>query len=267
MFGCYLLPHYLCSTKTDSMGSLYKYTAWILLMVLAAAVTIILSGVRMCTGSTRSTPFDDKGYNQTLIRLPEVKTVGEMSVEQALLQRRSVRQYSNEALSLQTAGQLLWAAYGISDSSGGVLRHTAPSAGALYPLEIYLVAGNVEGLAPGIYKYLPQWHALSPLITGDVRKDLARASFGQKMIEAAPCSIVFTAVFKRTEKKYGQRGRERYVCMDLGHAAENVYLQATAMGCGTCAVGAFTDQEVSRVMQLRSEEDPLYILPVGKIIR
>jgi len=141
---------------------------------------------------------------------------------------------------------------------------TAPSAGALYPLEIYLVAGKVEGLSAGIYKYIPDGHSLELMAEGDVRSDLANAALEQDFITDAPASIVFTAIFSRTTQKYGERGRERYVCTDLGHAAQNVYLQAYALEIGTCAVGAFTDKMVSMVMMLENKEEPLYIMPLGK---
>ncbi len=164
---------------------------------------------------------------------------------------------------------MLWAAYGVTEdrSSPSFLRgglRTAPSAGGLYPLEIYLVAGKVTGLSSGIYKYHSENHTLELISKGDVRKELAQAATDQKFIETAPVSLVYSAVFSRTTNKYGKRGRERYVCIDLGHSAQNVYLQAYALNLGTCAVGAFTDDMVSIVMQLPGNEEPLYIMPIGK---
>jgi SagB-type dehydrogenase family enzyme len=192
-----------------------------------------------------------------------------VSVEQALAVRRSVRHFGPEGLSLVQVSQLLWAAYGVSKpwpesaSLAGGLR-TAPSAGACYPLELYLVVGNVAGLPAGVYRYRSDSHALRPVRTGDVRAALCAAAWGQEFVSAAPVSIVYFAVYRRTTDRYGRRGRERYVCMDLGHSAENVYLQCAALGLGTCAVGAFNDAAVSRVICANQAEEPLYIMPVGR---
>lgn len=190
-----------------------------------------------------------------------------MTVEEALSKRRSVREYKDTCLTLQEVSQLLWAAYGISDSVkwNGFGLHTAPSAGALYPLELYLVAGNVSGLPAGIYKFRPKGHCLILVKSGDNRSDLCDAALKQKMIKYAPASIVYSAIFARTTEKYGNRGRERYVCMDLGHSGENIYLQATAMGIGTCAIGAFEDKKVAKIINMSKDEEPLYIMPVGKL--
>jgi SagB-type dehydrogenase family enzyme len=142
---------------------------------------------------------------------------------------------------------------------------TAPSAGATYPLEIYLVAGEVTDLPDGIYRYIPEDHALVKVGDGDKRSELCRAAHGQDMVREAPASIVYSAIYERTASRYGSRGRDRYVCMDLGHSAQNVYLQAFALGIGTCAVGAFSDEAVKKVMPFAKNEIPLYIMPLGKI--
>jgi SagB-type dehydrogenase family enzyme len=131
-------------------------------------------------------------------------------------------------------------------------------------LDIYLVCGNVDGLPAGIYKYLSENHSLELVSKGYVSRELAKAALEQDFLETAPISIMYVAVFSRTTQKYGERGRERYVCMDLGHSAQNVYLQAYSLNLGTCAVGAFTDKMVSMVMLLTDKEEPLYIMPVGK---
>ena len=207
--------------------------------------------------------------NENMIKLPDPRLESEISVEEALQNRRSLREFLNEPLSLEQVSQILWAAYGITEDRDnpaflrGGLR-TAPSAGALFPLELYLVSGYVDGLKKGIYKYIPNGHLLELVSEGDIRRELAEAALDQEFIEQAPASIVYTAIFRRTTQKYGDRGRERYVCMDLGHAAQNVYLQAYALNMGTCAVGAFTDKMVSMVMLLPDNEEPLYIMPFGK---
>lgn len=204
------------------------------------------------------------------IVLPDPEFSSQVSVEEALLNRRSVREYSAEQLTMQEISQVLWAAYGITDKQSypsfllGGLR-TAPSAGALYPLEIYLIAGNIMGLKPGVYKYESNGHLLIPFQDGDIRADLAEAALDQAFLKEAPAIIFYSAVFKRTTQKYGDRGHERYVCMDVGHSAQNVYLQAYTLGIGTCAVGAFSDKMVSNVLMIPDDEEPLYLMPFGKI--
>ncbi len=194
------------------------------------------------------------------IRLPEPRRSSEVSLEQSLLSRRSVRTYKDAPLTVSEIGQLLWAAQGITGS--GRFR-TAPSAGALYPLEAYVVAGRVNGLAPGVYKYAPGRHELTSVTAGDLREELADAGLGQESIEDGAIDIVFAAIYRRTTKKYGDRG-VRYVHMEAGHAAQNVCLQANAMGLGTVTIGAFRDDAVKRILKMPEEEEPLYILPVGK---
>ncbi|MBA7537150.1 hypothetical protein ES705_29417 [subsurface metagenome] len=201
--------------------------------------------------------------------LPSPQTDSIVSLEQTLLKRRSHRNFLNDAINLEELSQILWAAYGITKSKnfppslqGGF--KTAPSAGATYPLNLYAVAGNVKGIETGVYRYISLDHKLKRMIDEDVRQFLAQAAFDQEMIRIAPAAIFFSAVFERATKRYGNRGRDRYVCTDLGHSAQNVYLQAEALNLGTCAIGAFNDKQVREVMQLSEEEEPLYIMPVGK---
>lgn len=238
-----------------------------IVMISFAFVMIVSFQLNNNTSATMLNNPDPQTRNKQF--LPEPRLTSDISVEEALLNRRSVREFKTDPVKMDDVSQLLWAAYGIThkQSSPDFLRgglRTAPSAGGLYPLEIYLVTGNVEGLKPGIYKYHSELHQLELLSEGDIRKDLANAALAQDFIAQAPASLVFSAVFKRTTQKYGKRGRERYVCMDLGHSAENVYMQAVALNLGTCAVGAFTDEMVAMVMQLPDEETPLYIMPFGK---
>ena len=183
---------------------------------------------------------EDTQKGSNLIPLPKPKLESNISVEEALQGRRSIRSYKNEPLSLSEISQLLWAAYGVTQKMSGFRGglKTAPSAGATYPLEIYLVVGNVKGLTKGIYQYKPEGHTLKKVYTGDKRAELCAAAHGQSMVRNAPASIVYTAIFERTTGRYGGRGRDRYVCMDLGHSAQNVYLQAFTLNIGTCAVGA-----------------------------
>lgn len=194
------------------------------------------------------------------IRLPEPRRDGKVSLERTLALRRSVRSYRDVALSLADVGQLLWAAQGITQ---GERLRTAPSAGALYPLELYLVAGRVEGLGAGVYKYRPERHSLTRLAAEDRRAALAEAALGQQFIARAPATLVLAGVYERTAKRYGERA-PRYVHIEIGHAGQNVCLQAVALGLGSVTVGAFRDPDVKRILGLPQEEAPLYLLPVGR---
>lgn len=191
------------------------------------------------------------------IRLPKPKEKGSVSIEEALNQRKSVRDYKKASMSLEEVSQLLWAG-----SGKNLYRRTAPSAGATYPLEIYLIAGEVEGLEPGIYRYSIPRHSLEKTREQDVRKALCRAALEQRMIERAPVSIIISADYGRTTGHYGQRG-VRYVHMEVGHVGQNVSLQALAMSMGTVMIGAFDDQRVREILEI--DEEPLYIIPVGKV--
>jgi len=200
--------------------------------------------------------------------LPSPKIKSAMRIEEALANRRSHRHFQNKALSAEQLSQILWAAYGITKPMPGhpLLRgglRTTPSAGALYPLEIYVVVGNVIGIEAGVYKYVSQEHKIIRTIDKDIRKELSAAALDQVMVRDAPVTVVYSAVFRRTTGRYGERGRERYVFIELGHSAQNIYLQAEALHLGTCAIGAFIDSKVSELLQLSAEEEPLYLMPVG----
>ena len=194
--------------------------------------------------------------------LPRPQRDGEVSLERAIDSRRSVRSFSTRALSLEQAGQLLWAAQG--RPSGEDTRRTAPSAGATYPLETYLVSFAVTGLETGVYKYDPASHALTMVQRGDVRDGLLDAALRQRSIQTAAAMIVMTGVFDRTTQRYSDRG-ERYVHMEAGHAAQNAHLQASALGLGMVPIGAFHDAAVRQVLRLSTDEVPLYLLPVGRL--
>ncbi len=206
-----------------------------------------------------------------VVELPAPRFEGAVSVESAIKNRRSIRTYLDAPLALGEVSQLMWAAYGITKPlekgpafvRGGL--RTAPSAGALYPLELYLAAFNVTGLSPGIYWYNSEKHQLVRIADGDKRKEVTEAAFNQGMFKTAPAAIIYSAVYERNTKKYGERGRERYVCMDLGHSAENVYLQAYTLKIGTCAVGAFSDLWMKKAVGMTRQEEPLYIMPIGKV--
>jgi len=203
-----------------------------------------------CLAETGALP--EKGQTMQTLPMPSVK--GTVSVEETLARRRSIRTFKSDRLTLDQISQLLWAAQGITERRRGL--RTAPSAGATYPLTTYLVTDQ------GVFMYDPQKHALLPKRAGDVRPALAEAALGQSWVREAPASIVFAAIYERTTGRYGGRG-QRYVHMEAGHAAENVHLQAVALGLGSVPLGAFDDENVAEVLGLGREERPLYIIPVG----
>jgi len=196
------------------------------------------------------------------VNLEKPRFKGEMSVEEALYRRRSVRDYSPEPLSISEISQILWSAQGLTHPYG---YRTAPSAGALYPLEIYIHATRVENLPKGIYKYMPSKHSLLLIKEGDFSKELFKASLSQEQVLTAALIILIFGVFARTTSKYGKRGI-RYVFNEVGHVSQNIYLQATALRLGTVAIGAFYDEEIKSIVRAEKEEEPLYIMPIGKPI-
>jgi len=184
---------------------------------------------------------------------------GPLAVEQALQSRRSRRAFRADALALTEVAQLLWAAQGRTDDRG---HRTAPSAGALYPLELTLVAGRVEGLEPGIYRYLPDGHALGRAGGGDRRAAVAATTRGQTWVAGAPVLLVIAAAPLRTRQRYGARA-ERFVALEAGGVAQNVYLQAAARGWATVLVGAFDEPRLRDALGLGSDREPLALMPVG----
>ncbi|MBU7032940.1 MAG: SagB/ThcOx family dehydrogenase [Theionarchaea archaeon] len=194
------------------------------------------------------------------IILPPPLVEGDMSVEEAIRLRRSVRDFSDHSLTISHISQLLWSGQGITEA----FKRAAPSAGATYPLTLYLIVGEggVEGIPHGIYEYIPDSHSLICMKEGDFRSGIASACLNQTFIAKAPVSIVIAADYERTTRRYGERGI-RYVHMEAGHVGENIYLQAVALHLGTVVVGAFQDDELHHVLGLPVEEVPLYVMPVG----
>jgi SagB-type dehydrogenase family enzyme len=208
---------------------------------------------------------------QTIIKLPSPQLKGKVSLEETILRRRAVRRYRREPLDLSQLSQILWSAQGIT---GTREFRAAPSAGATYPLEIFVVVGKQgvtaskakqapKELQAGIYHYEADSHSLSLHKPADLRPDLARATLDQEFIIDAPVDIVICALYHRTSYRYGRRG-ERYVHMEVGHVGENIHLQAVALGLATLEVGAFHDEEVSKVLGVEEQIKPLYIMPLGK---
>lgn len=210
---------------------------------------------------------------QTTIELPNPRLKGNVSLEETILRRRAIRRYSKKPLLLSQLSQILWSAQGITGTRG---FRAAPSAGATYPLEIYVVIGeqcivageakqDFQEVQAGMYHYEPNAHSLSLHTSGDLRPYLARAALDEEFITKAPVDIVICALYHRTSYRYGKRG-ERYVHMEVGHVGENIHLQAVALGLSTVEVGAFNDEAVTKVLGVNQQFKPLYIMPVGKAV-
>ncbi len=231
---------------------------------LAVIATGLAASVLACASSEEKlspvTPPADTAPGP--VSLPPPALDGATAVERALNARRSRREYSQGALQVSELAQVLWAAQGVTQPATGF--RAAPSAGALYPLEVYVAVGNVAGLTAGVYKYEPQGHQLRRVCAGDRRAELSGAGLNQSPIKAAAAVLVLAAVYGRTKAKYGERG-VRYAHLEAGHAAQNVYLQAFCLGLGTVAIGAFDDQAVATIAALAADEEPLYLMPVGRL--
>jgi SagB-type dehydrogenase family enzyme len=189
-----------------------------------------------------------------IIPLPQPDLIGAMSLEETLMKRRSVRQFKDTPLTDFQIGQLLWAAQGITHPSG--LR-TAPSAGALYPLEIYAATQD------GLFHYQPQTHSLERVLDHDPRPSLYQAALRQNAVLEAPLVIVISAVFERTAQKYGEARTPQYVYLEAGHAAQNILLQAVALDLGAVPIGAFHEDQISQALALIPDQTPLYLIPIG----
>jgi len=217
-------------------------------LILVVVLLAVACGPAASTAAPPSAPV-------AVTPLPTPAVSGDVSLEAALAGRRSVREFSDRPLAAAELGQLLWAAQGITDPRG---YRTAPSAGALYPLEIYVAT------AGGLYHYQPARHALAVVGGSDVRQALYEAALRQEAVSRAPAVFVIAAVYERTAVKYGAERSPRYVHLEAGHAAQNVLLQAVALGLGAVPIGAFDDGAIQEAMGLPAEEQPLYLIPVGR---
>ncbi len=233
---------------------------FIALLAAFIAIVAIASGCLNLYNENREEEFPNE-FSE-LIKLPEPLTTGKISVEQAIQERRSVRNFTDKPLNLEEVSQILWAGQGITDQTRDF--RSAPSAGATYPLDLYLVIkkDGVIGLKEGVYIYDPVEHKLEQILKGDLNIDLKNAALGQSFIGDAPINIVVTGVYERTTSRYGERG-ERYVYMEVGHVGQNIYLQAESLGLGTVVVGAFHERNVKDILNLPSNSEPFYIIPVG----
>jgi SagB-type dehydrogenase family enzyme len=215
-----------------------------------------------CNNFTQKINNRQPGQIPAQIILPDPVFTSNVSIEEALLKRRSVRRYSNDQLELKDISQLLWAAQGITAASSG--GRTAPSAGALYPLELYVVCGNINTITPGVYHYLPSGHTLQLVAAGDKRSALTGASHMQGAINRSAAVIVIAAEYKRTTGKYPEKGIN-YVHMEAGHAAQNICLQAVSLKTGVVTMGSFNASKIKQIINLPEQQETLYLIPVGKL--
>lgn len=219
------------------------------LIVILAAGLIAAS----CGDDAADNPDEASEIDGEVIELPDVRRDSSVSLETTLAQRRSVREFTNRSLDSEELSQLLWAMQGLTRGGAG---RTNPSAGALYPLEIYVVT------ARGLYHYLPAGHRIEQLSTEDLRGALSDAALGQEAVRDAPAVFVICGVFPRTEAKYGDRA-ERYVHLEAGHVGQSLLLQAVALDLGGVPVGAFSDEEIQDVLGLADDHEPVYLVPIG----
>ncbi|OHD65186.1 MAG: nitroreductase [Spirochaetes bacterium RBG_13_51_14] len=196
-----------------------------------------------------------------IIKLPEPVARSDISIEEALWNRRSVREYRNGPITLAQISQLVWAAQGTTHGSG---FRTTPAAGALYSLEVYGVMGDVKGIDRGIYRYRPETHELELKSSAEWRGELCAACLHQPYVRDGAAVVVISAVYRRVTGKYHERGI-RYAHMEAGHAVQNIYLQAVPLQLGTVVIGAFNDDEIKRIMGMEPGEEPLCLMPVGNI--
>ena len=230
------------------------------LFVKSLAAPLISSALLLfMTGLIITVPGGIAGESE-ILKLPDPDREGSIPLETTLQKRRSVRSFLDDPLTLQAVSQLLWAAQGTTEQGG---FRTAPSAGALYPLEIYVVVRKVAGLANGLYIYTPLEHALIFVTAGEILPMLSGAALQQDAITQVPAVFVIAGLEKKTTGKYGGRG-VRYMYMESGHAAQNICLQAVALGLDSVTIGAFTDREVARILRMEKGMEPLYIIPVGR---
>ncbi len=211
---------------------------------------------------TLAVPELGTSHQEDFLTLPQPASDGEISVERALKERRTIRAFRPDPLSMVQLSQLLWAAQGVTDERRGF--RAAPSGGALYPLDVYAIVGEggVEGLGPGIYRYHPASHSLKFISKGDRRSEVAGAALSQMWIARTPVIFVITAEYERITQKYGERG-VRYAHIEVGHVGQNIFLQAGALGLGAGIVGAFRDASVAEAIGAPKEHEPLIIIPVG----
>lgn len=222
-----------------------KMRSFVILMVAVFVFMLVLTGNEHEAGA-----MSGDSTVQT-IKLPEPKEKGDVSVEEAILKRRSKRAFKNQTLTKEQVSQILWAAQGITDPDGK--KRAAPSAMAIYPLEIYAVCPEAT------YHYIPQGHAIEKIADGDLRGSLSE----QKSVSGAAMDIVITAVFERFPARIDEKSIAKFVYIEAGHCAQNIHLQTVALGLGSVSVGGYSEEKVSRALSLPANRKPIYIIPVG----
>ena len=200
----------------------------------------------------------------SITSLPSPVLTGNISVEEAIQNRRSVRTFSNESITIGNLSQILWAAQGITDNQSSL--RAAPSAGQVYPLEIYIIIGNngVSGLENGVYHYVPSNNTLEKLLNGDLRSDLSGIANGQPWVKQAPIDILITGNYLKMVDKYGDKDLStRFVDLEAGHVGENIYLESESLGLVTVSLGSFNEKQLVQLLNIPNNETPIYIFPVG----
>jgi len=239
-----------------------------------AIIALLLYSSGLCYGKDGKKMHDANEQDSLVIALPSPDKKGSVSLEKALLKRQSARVFENETFFIKELSQLLWAAQGITRRFGdstisrknqklGGFR-TAPSAGALYPLELYVAVRSITDVEQGLYKYNPFNHTLQKVLSGDKSNELADAALKQRCVREAAAIIIICGVYSRTAIKYGTRG-EQYVHMECGAVCQNIYLQATVLGLGTVLVGAFQNTTIHSILNLPVQESPLALMPIGRV--
>ncbi len=209
--------------------------------------------------------ISEKKRLDEILKLPEPEKKGGPSIWDCLRERRSIRDYKNQSVSLKELSQILWGSYGVTAREWGYYLKTAPSAGALYPIEIYVASFNVDGLKKGIYHFNPKDMTLKGIFEGDFSREITYACLGQDFILDSAFSLILTAIPSRTTSKYRDRG-VRYILMDLGCIIQNIYLSLTALGMGGCIIGAFSDSAMNKIMDLNPEKElVLAVFSAGKV--
>ncbi len=231
--------------------------------VLAGLMALAAAGwFGMCGRLGWAATAENRQAQGAVMKLPQPKKEGTVSVEQAIQQRRTVRAFDPKSLELDQLSQLLWSAQGVTGRRG--FKRAAPSAGALYPMDLYAAIGNqgVHQMEAGVYHYDAAGHVLVRIADRDMRNDIARASLSQMWMADAPLNLVITAAYHRVTGKYGKRGVQ-YALIEAGHVGQNLFLQAEALGLKAGIVGAFHDRRLAEVLMLPARNDPLLIMPVG----
>ena len=231
----------------------------------------------ICFSKKKENSQSKQIQNENFIKLPVPFHDSKVSLEKALSNRRSIRKYSQDSLSMQEISQILWAAQGITkikenppsswrgeEWMGG--RRTAPSAGGLYPIELYIAIGKVKGLSQGLYKYHPKQHSIIKVLEGDKRVAISNAALKQSCVKRGAVNIIIVGVYKITEYKYGKRA-EQYVQIECGAVCQNIYLQSYTLDLGTVFVGAFKDDLLKSILNIPEDKYPLGIMPIGKNIQ